>query len=143
MKSILILLLVIPFIGIGQLDFEEKSEPKKIGELIIGGALYGKTVYFEDSDSYVLFYRNIKYSKITDIKNFTIGDKKDFDSLYSTIMDNTSENIKKNLELTLTDGEKVRLEFDKKHVQIWHYNGTAWGSSGFFKQKHVNKLFGK
>lgn len=137
------LLMLIPFMGFGQLEFKEKKDAVKIGEVRIAGTFYGNMMYLEDHDTYVLFFKNLKYQQIMDVKNVTIGDQEDLNSLYDVIMENTVDKTKNSLELDRGDGKFLRLEFANKRVQFWYYNGSSWSQSFYFNQKQINQLFGK
>jgi len=143
MKKLIMLLMLIPFMGLGQLEFKEKKDAVKIGEVRIAGTFYGNMMYLEDHDTYVLFFKNLKYQQITDVKNVTIGDQEDLNSLYDVIMENTVDKTKNSLELDRGDGKFLRLEFANKRVQFWYYNGSSWSQSFYFNQKQINQLFGK
>jgi hypothetical protein len=142
MKKVAMLLMLIPFMGLSQLDFEEKKAPVTIGKVTIGSMFFGETMYLENHDSYVLFYKNLKYQSITDIKNFTIGSKDDFDSLFEVIINNTQDKSKNSIEVTLNNGNPLRMEFDKNKVQFWYYNGSSWSYSSYFNAKQIQTLMG-
>jgi hypothetical protein len=142
MKKLIMLLILIPFMGLGQLEFKEKKDPVTIGEVKVAGTFYGSTMYLESHDVYVIFFRNLKYQHIKDIKNFTIGNKEDLNSLYDIIIKNIVNKSKHSLELDKGKGKVLRLEFAKKQVQFWYYDGVSWSLSLYFNEKQINQLFG-
>jgi hypothetical protein len=141
MKKLFLLLMLIPVISFSQLDFEETTDPVKIGELKVAGVYYGSVHYNEEHDTYFIMYKNLKYSNITDIKSFVIKSTKDYEELYEIITNTLGE--KKDLEINLGDHKKLKLAFNKKNVQFNVWNGTSWSYSLYMNQKQINRLFGK
>ena len=150
MKSILLVMsFVLSFNTFSQLELIESTNEKiKIGSVEIMGSVwmscfkYNKEVNGENTIQYLFTYRNLKYSAITDYKSFWINGDKDFNELYELIS-KTIGKEEKNLEIKLESGNELTLKFKKKYVEFRVWNGTYWSFSPSFKQKQIDKLFGK
>jgi len=148
MKSILIVLgLVISFSSYSQLDIkEDKTVETELGDVNIMGTSWISCKEFkEDSTAkYMFMYKNTKYSTINDYKAFWIYNVADFNQLYQVITDQLLKREDKELEITLMNEDKLTLKFTRKGViQFMVWDGVALSYTYPFKQKHIDKLFGK
>jgi len=142
MKKLIMLLILVPFMGASQLEFKQKQEPVKLGEVRIAGTYYGDITHFVEQDVYVIFYKNLKYQAISDVKSHTIGTKEDLNSLYKIIIERLQDKEKSSLEVNYPNGKILRLEFAKKRVQFWVYDNVSWSYSFYFNEKQINQLIG-
>lgn len=139
--------LVISFSSYSQLDIkEDKTVETELGDVNIMGTSWISCKEFkEDSTAkYMFMYKNTKYSTINDYKAFWIYNVADFNQLYQVITDQLLKREDKELEITLMNEDKLTLKFTRKGViQFMVWDGVALSYTYPFKQKHIDKLFGK
>lgn len=142
MKKLILLLLIVPFISLGQIKIEDKVQPQEIGAVKSFGVFLAQLDYYKDSNSYLLSFRDLSYQRIIEIKNFEIK-KDDIDSFYNAIESNISNKSDEEIEVTLDNKDVVTLHFDKKKVQFLLWNGVTMSPSQYLSLKQIKKLFGK
>ena len=77
-------------------------------------------------------------------KSFWMESKEDFNQLYEILTDGNSKREEKELEIKLKNGDELTLSFNKNgSIMFKVWNGSSWSYSYPFKQKHIDKLFGK
>ena len=148
MKYLLILLFgCLTFASFSQLDIKENTtQEKEIGSANIMGTMWMSCKEYKDSSSvqYIFLYRNTKYTAITDYKSFWMQSQEDFNQLYQILSDGNAKREEKDLEIKLKNGDELTLSFHKNGSVIFKvWNGTFWSYSYPFKQKHIDKIFGK
>jgi len=140
MKTIILLVAFIPFLGFTQLEIKEKKEPVEIGEIKING--YQWMSLKEMEGMYVFMFRNIKYQHIMEYESFYFKTKEDVEELY-TVIKNGIQEPDKEIEINLPNGDVLTLKFKKKKVEFLIWDGIALSYTAPFNLKHINSLFGK
>ena len=139
--------LVISFSSYSQLDIkEDKTVETQMGDVIIMGTSWISCKEFreESSTRYMFMYKNTKYSTINDYKAFWMQSADDFNQLYQVISEQLVKKEDKELEIALKNGDELTLKFTRKGViQFMVWDGVALSYTYPFKQKHIDKLFGK
>lgn len=146
--SIIIFLIISHLHSAAQLRELTPSKEVKVGEFNdMVGNCYSQLIYrIKDSVKvYSLFYKNQKYSSITDIKYITFSSiDGEVDELYKILKDSFSPENKANKDF------KKEFELGKTHVILTRHNGMKnwieiWTPDGYWymKEKHVDILFGK
>ncbi len=116
-----------------------------IGEIKIFGEHYADCkMYVKKGDTTItIFYRNVTYKTILDSKTITFKETgKDLQKLYDIIYTNLQSTERKEITIPIIEGS-LKLIFDKKSVQFTTYENGIYSYSIYFKQKHINTLFGK
>jgi len=125
-----------------QLDINEKKEPQLIGEIKVAGHYLMSASLIEEENVVLFMFKNLQFQQIEDIQSFSIA-YKDSEELYSIISDNLNNKAKKELEINLANGDKLTLNFKGNTVQFLLWDGVSSSFSQYFKQKQIDKLFGK
>lgn len=125
------------------IDSTEKTVT--VGEIKLFGAYYADCkMRIKKGDTLVtIFFKNVKYTTITDIKTITFKETgQDLNKLFQIISTNISSNEKKEITIPIQEGT-LKLIFEKKSVQFTTWDNSILSYSIYFKQKHINQLFGK
>jgi hypothetical protein len=132
--------------SIGQLDIKESGTNENvvlIGEINLMTIRYMSCSKYLDSKLYSFHFKNEKYKMIEEHESFDIQGDESFNQLYDVLSNTLTKKETKELEISLDDGEILKLNFKGKGVTFWYYNGVTWSYSMRVYLKHINKLFGK
>ena len=143
MKKVFVLLfLIIPLISTSQIEITEIVENEKVGEIVMFNLFLIELQYNTETENYIFLFRDGNYQAIIEIKSFIIA-KSDIDTFYNTILKYIPNKEKKELEVKLTNGDKLTLNFKKKKVQFLLWNGVAFAVSSYFSERQIKKLFNR
>ncbi|WDF69607.1 hypothetical protein PQ465_04315 [Sphingobacterium oryzagri] len=134
---------------IKKLDLQKKE---LIGRIAPGGAItVSMQCYKYEDDSYVFRYRDAKYSKLEEWKDFRIRSSEDFETLYSYLADGFKDMPEDKVLLDIGN-EFLMLEFGRflggKVVRIYHSTSSnkdfaVVGYTNQYTAKQIDKLFNK
>lgn len=147
MKKTITILFIFICAGVSaQLKVIEPTKHKVIGEHsdMMGNHMKYLYAVIDGDTVYSIVFRNRKYTEITDMESVSFAALHgENEALYKILNDSFSEENK---------GENYKFEFTlgSNHVILSHLNGMSnwtifWTDKGYFyfKQKHLDKLFGK
>ena len=130
------------------MSFYSFSQIKKIKDTSV---MIGKVQHIsckKSNDLYTFTYNDHKFTHINDFKSFSLNEK-DFNDLFSVIMDGFKDNPKEDLEIE-TPNDILVLGFSKNlgvaSMNIIHFvnkNSEVAGLTRYLTKKQVIKLFGK
>jgi hypothetical protein len=129
---------------------DKEFEETLIGEIRQAGAFRAKCVRYvskEKDTTYTIFFSNVKYQTITDVKHFSFDETGgDFEKLYSIIKINMEAKEKKDVEIPLQVG-KLILSFERmmgvSSMQLQWFSKGILSYSSYFTLNNYKKLFGK
>ncbi len=144
-KFITITVLLLGFIGFGQMKVSEGTKAEIIGQVKPMGIFTAELS--KTNDIYILAYRDPAYQQIDVIKSF--GFKViDLDTMYSLLSDftNVKEGDVKNVDLE--DGGHLNIEykkaFGKMYASTMHTDRAGVSALlPYLTNKQLSKLFGK
>lgn len=152
MRTTIYLLLMMPFLCLGQINIVPLDNSETIGKI----APMGQTIIecLKDDNTYTFIYKDVKFTTINAYESFSFKDIDDaFNSLFNTIMDGLTEKRKDDIIIELPDGQGVLfLNFTKamgvSSVQFAHapykdVDVDVMKYSRFLTKKNIKKLFGK
>lgn len=163
MKQISLILILLPFLSFGQIKKIENS----LNRTEIGSIVGLKIIKFksesDNSISYNVIYKNLKYNLLKDVSSFSFNETgNDFDNLYSMIIEGFNfENSKplrkvalnyklyNEIILDIGSNQTLYLRYGKKGLApiafqfyLIDENGVdSW--SYWISKKQLNKLFSK
>jgi len=132
-----------------QIKVLETSKVETIGKIAPMGQLIAELEKNEKSNIYTVKYRDIKFSKVIDIKSFSFVDVDNaLENLYNVIIKGIEEQPSEKIMLELPDSF-VWLEFRKQMgVSTVTFSSSinktdVIGVSSPLTKKQIDKLFGK
>ena len=121
-------------------DVTNEAEAVVIGKVTFLGDLAAKLYKIEKSDSYFITYKDVKFTTLTSIKSFTIGNKETVIQFKNIMLDMIKNKTKKKtIEL-----EGSTFNFVKKANTIETHIYSKSGVSSIMRwlnKKQINKLF--
>lgn len=149
---VVILSVVTTTSSIAQIKKLDLPKSELIGRIAPGGSITVSMQCFRyDDDSYLFRYRDAKYSKLEEWKDFRLKSSEDFETLYSYLQDGFKNMPEDNVLLDIGN-EYLVLEFGRflggKVVRIYHSTSSNKDSAvvGYTNQytiKQIDKLFNK
>ena len=97
--------------------------------------------YYNELESYLFSFSNLKYSIISDYESFWI-DQMSFNYLYKIMNENLSNKETTKIDVQLRKGT-LKLDFKKGRVTFWLWDSVEWSYSSSYNKKQIDKLFGK
>lgn len=114
---------------------------KEVGSVNVMGHTSCSISYYNELESYLFSFSNLKYSIISDYESFWI-DQMSFNYLYKIMNENLSNKETTKIDVQLRKGT-LKLDFKKGRVTFWLWDSVEWSYSSSYNKKQIDKLFGK
>lgn len=116
----------------GQISVKESAQSDKVWSSFTRTQHVVRFVQESDT-SYTFYYKNFKYSHITDIQYFTIGSKEDVNGFLDLIQDVIDN--KKEYDITLPSGDRISLQKTLNSCYVYTSKGFT-----YFDKNQIEKL---
>lgn len=124
-----------------QLEIKESNEGITIGSYSAIGQTYVKCTNY--NGSYAFTFRDGTYSTLDEYKTFWIRGNESFNQLYNVICETLDKKENKKLDINLDGENSLKLNFTKRSVTFWLWDGYNWSYSASCSKKQIDKIFGK
>lgn len=120
-------------------QIKEVERAEVVNKVSLLGDLIGQLNKTPNEDHYFILYKDYKYTTLTSIKSFTIGNKETVlqfkDIMLNMIKDKTKE---KTIEL---EGNTIMFKKRANTIETYIIKNGVTGLMRWMNKKHINKLF--
>lgn len=139
MKKTVLLLAVLMTTFISTAQITEVEKPEVINKLSLLGDLIGELNKTPNADNYFILYKDYKYTTLTNIKSFTIGNKETV-LQYKNIMLDMIKNKTKEKTINL-EGNTIQFVKRANTIETYISKNGVIGKMRWMNKKHIDKLF--